>query len=166
MQNSSKIECQQKPVTEANQIIKISRSWFDPAITPEDINQQIKMLHAHEYNNACKDKTIRIFNKAKSSVMMDGIYKISNGHTSYINVREKNKRLITRGLSFREISQNNVLKNLILNDFKGKTTELEIPKVINSDISFQLMFGFHYPFEKVNNYIGKDPYHGIPEQLL
>ena len=46
------------------------------------------------------------------------------------------------------------------------TRYLKIPKVINSDISFQLMFGFHYPFEKVNNYIGKDPYHGIPEHLL
>lgn len=63
----------------------------------------------------------------------------------------------------------NVLKTIKFVDKNGEyaeKTEIKVPKVINSDIGFQLMFGFHYPFEKVNNYIGKDPYHGIPEHLL
>ena len=63
-------------------------------------------------------------------------------------------------------SKQNVLKVTKFIDSNGEyseRTEIVIPKVINSDVSFQLMFGLHYPFEKVNNYIGKDPYYGIPE---
>jgi|TARA_R100000084_G_C4544330_1_gene97093 hypothetical protein len=48
----------------------------------------------------------------------------------------------------------NILRTRDIYDEAGEyvTTEkwLEIPKIINSDISFQLMFGMTFPYEKSN----------------
>ena len=94
-----------------------TNDWFDKGVSREDIIKQINTYKPTEYKKiAGGGRSIRVLNKSKSTVLLNGLFRVSNGHTSYINIGENEDLITTNGLTFRWAGENSILMKEIQDD--------------------------------------------------